>query len=519
MSNMPKAMIQRAALRTQVEERLREDLFTEAFNHLDPRTVESLTGIMNMWREEDQGWLALGTDNEDGLSLQDLKQWSRQLREALAGNPHMKRGAELRSDYINEGGIRFGGLGKGRSRLRAHIESDVQQLRYFGPTARAERYKACYTDGGVFYLGTTDPATGQRGIEAAIPLSEIVTTYRNPNNWNEVWAYLREWRVHGGGARQDGAVRTQKRWYFTDLFEHKRSKAKNPTIRYNGESVPVDKHAVIFDAFVNTQIGWTFGVPHSLSALAWARLYRDFLVNGKIMSDAMAQFAFQLTTKSQGGTKNASLKMASRSGPGQTVVSPNELTPMATAGKGYDFDSGRALASVVATAIGVSVIHLTSDPGTAGSSYGSAQTLDLPTRLSVEAERRWNVELDLRVLRWMGAKNPTAEFNPLISATDVYREIQALKLAFDSGLFEGTPVQARMADILGIVEQGDVPEGMLLPNNEKTIDANKPNPSPDGASAGTQAGGAGQGQKTGAGIGQKDRSTRGDSNADKAASK
>lgn len=508
MSNLPKALERRKRERQRTAE-----LLEEGFNHIDPRTAESLMGVMNMWREEDAGWLAMGTDNEDGLSIEDLKQWSQQLREALAGNPHIKRGAELRSDYINEGGIRFGNLGRQKSKISQLIEDATQQLRYFGPTARAERYKACYTDGCVFYLGKTE-RDGTRGIEAAVPLSEIVTTYRNPNNWNEVWAYLREWRV-GKGLNAEGKVETRKMWYFTDLFESKRSRAKAPTIRYNGEDVRVSTDSVIFDAFVNTQIGWTFGVPHALAALAWARLYRDFLVNGKIMSDALAQFAFQLQTKSQGGTKNASMQLATPSGPGQTVVGPNQMTPLSTAGKGYDFDSGRALASVVATAIGVSVIHLTANPGDAGSSYGSAQTLDLPTRLSVEAERRWNVELDLRVLRWMGAKNPTAEFNPLISATDVYREIQALKLAFDSGLFAGTPVQQRMADILGVVEPGAVPDGMLLPNNEATIDANKPDPS-DGD--GQQAGGAGQGKKTGAGTGPKDRSTRGDSNADKAAS-
>lgn len=504
MSQEPKAL-----QRIRQQKAHAAEVLEEAFGHLDPRITESLTGVMQMWRQEDQGWLSLDSHAQEGLSLQDLKQWSDQLRESLVGNPHIKRGAELRSDYINEGGIRFGNIGK-QGKVRKTIESDVQQRRYFGSTARAERYRACYTDGGVFYLG--DNRT--REIEAAVPLSEIAAAYRNPQNRAEVWAYLREWSVYTPG---DETPKTRRQWIFTDIFEEKRGARK--TISFDGKAVPVARDRVIFDAFVNTQIGWAFGAPHALAALAWARLYRDFLVNGKIMSDAMAQFAFQLTTATAKGTQNASLKFASRAGAGQTVVSPNELSPLATAGKGYDFDSGRALASVVATAIGVSVIHLTADPGTAGSSYGSAQTLDLPTRLSVEAEREWNVELDLRVLRWMGAKNPTAEYNPLISATDVYREIQSLKLAWDMGLFEGTPIQARVADILGIVEPGAVPDGVLQPNNKETVEVNRP-PEPDANGGdGAQAGGAGQGQKTGAGIGPKDRSTRDDDNASKAASK
>lgn len=486
--------------------------FEDAFDALDPRVAESLLGVMNMWKQEDQGWFNLDSSQDDGLSLSDLKQWSGELREALVGNPHVERGANLRSDYINEGGIRFG---KVSAKVRKVIDSTIQQRRYFGPLARQERYRSCYTDGGVFYLGNNKT----REIEAAIPLREIVAEYRNAQNRAEVWAYLREWQDYSGGV---STPRTRQEWIFTDVFEAKRSKAQAPTINYQGKSVRVAKDKVIFDAFVNTQIGWTYGVPHALNALAWARMYRDFLVNGKIMSDALAQFAFQLTTKTKKGTENASIKLASKSGAGQTVVGPSELTSLTTAGKGYDFDSGRALASAVATAIGVSVIHLTADPGTAGSSYGSAQTLDLPTRLSVEAERRWNVELDLRVLRWMGAKNATAEFDPLISATDAYREIQALKLAWDMGLFQGTGIQERIADILGIAEPGAIPEGVLQPNNKETVKVNKSasTPTPDESDdGGPQAGGAGQGQSTGAGTGPKSRDTRDDDVASKAAAK
>lgn len=510
-SSRPRALERISIQRERWVERQVEMIET-SFEHLDPRALENLSQVMQMFKVEDEGWFELGGSEDDGLTLDELRRWSRQLREALVGNPHIKHGAELRSDYINEGGVRFGGIGKegGQSRIRKIIESDIQQRRYFGPTARQERYRACYTDGGVFYLGDES----SKEIEAAIPLTEIVAEYRNPNNRAEVWAYLREWQVYKPGAGGQSTPRQQ--WVYTDIFVDKRSKAKSPTISYGGKAIPVAKDKVIFDAFVNTQTGWTYGAPHALAALAWARLYRDFLVNGKIMSDALAQFAFQLTTSTAKGTQNASLKFAGRSGPGQTVVSPNQLNPLSTAGKGYDFDSGRSIASVVATAIGVSVIHLTSDPGTAGSSYGSAQTLDLPTRLSVEAERQWNGELDKRVLRWMGAKNPTVEFNPLISATDVYRHLQSLKLAWDTGLFEGTPIQEIMADILGIVEPGPIPEKVLLPNNEDTANINKA-PSPGSDSDGTQAGGGGQGQKTGAGDGPKGRDTRDDDNASKAA--
>jgi hypothetical protein len=185
------------------------------------------------------------------------------------------------------------------------------------------------------------------------------------------------------------------------------------------------------------------------------------------MSDALAQFAFQATVASKKGASNAQLAYAEPAGPGATAVvgAADSLVPISSAGKGYDFGSGDALLAVVAAALEVSAVHLSANPSSAGS-YGSVSTLDLPTKLAVLARREWHAEFDKRILTWMGAKNPTVTFNSLNDSTDIFREIQALLLAWSSGLYEGEPIEKRVSDLLSILDN-TIPEGVITPNNSE----------------------------------------------------
>jgi hypothetical protein len=170
---------------------------------------------------------------------------------------------------------------------------------------------------------------------------------------------------------------------------------------------------------------------------------------------------------------------------------------MSSAGRGYAFETGTPLAAVIATAIEVSVIHLTSDPGTAGASYGSASTLDLPTRLSVKSRRQWHIDFDKRVLRWMGADKADVKFLPMIDAAEALRELQALILKWTSGLYTAKEMKA-MID--GVDESHvTVPSGVMLPNNEKYLGSLTADADATPPSSSTTTSSPGQGQATGTG--------------------
>lgn len=315
----------------------------------------------------------------DGPDVEQLVRRSRQIRSAATLNPHVKRGMKLRASYVWSDAVEYddvpgmGGepTGRGVPNVAARVMHPLNQRYVFGAQAREERETALYTDGGFLLLGDDVSKTLR-----PFPLAHIGGLYTNDEDPSEVWAYRRVWFT-------DGGVTENVEWVFTDLFKDKRTKS----IQFNGKFERVAQGKTVIDGWVNTQPGWALGFPDAGCIIEWARMYSEFIKSGKVMTDAMARIWASAKAQSDAGAKQTAAKIAGSPGYGKVVVG-NELTPLSTAGKAYDFDAGRALISIVATGIEVSVVHLTSDPGASGSSYGSAATLDLPTRLAVESRRR-----------------------------------------------------------------------------------------------------------------------------------
>jgi hypothetical protein len=412
---------------------------------------------------EDLGWtkvFGLNTNLSTGPDLDELKEWSAKMRDAL-GNVHMQRGLRLRTNNIWSGGIHYSksalpsGSGVRKQALK-YVNDPLNRRNFFGAQAHAERESALYTDS--IYLVLGDPSDYSLD---QVALDSVGAVAFNPTRADEIIAYRIDFSDYS-----DSTVGVErKEWHYTDLAYERRNKKGFGINVQEGETGPDARQ--IFDQHVNTQIGWAFGVPDSFAAYAWAKVYRDFVMNGKVMSDAMAQFAFQIATGSKKETDNAAARIAQPSDAGATLIGANSLVPLPTAGKGYDFDSGRSLLAIVAAALEVSVISLSADPGSSGA-YGSASTLDLPTRLAMGARRLLHVELDTRVLIWLGADDDIeVSFSSLEDAADEYREIQALVLALGTGLYLPGPIEKRISALLEIADN-KVPAGWLQPVNKET---------------------------------------------------
>lgn len=419
----------------------------------------------HMLQSEDQNWTkVLGGGLHDpaaGPALSDIQDWSGKLREAL-GNVHMQRGLRSRTNNIWSGNIHYneesfkGGSGA-KYQTKKYVADPLNQRNFFGATAHIERESACFTDG--IYLTLGDPA--DYSVEP-YSIDQVGAVAFNPRRRDEIIAYRFDYMDYTGAMPM-----ARKEWHYTDLAIGRRHKPGFGIPPQKGETRPDDK--VVFDLHVNTQVGWAFGVPDSLTAYAWARVYRDFVMNGKVMSDAMATFAFQVATGTKKETDTAAARIAEPSDAGATLIGANTLVPLTTAGKGYDFESGRSLLGIVAAALEVSVGVLGADSkdGGAGSS-----SLDLATRLAMESRRQLHMDYDYRVLIWMGAdaEKLKVTFTSLDESADIYRELQALILALDSGLYKPEPIEKRISVLLEIVGN-DVPDGWLQPNNLKTITA------------------------------------------------
>lgn len=471
---------------------------------------EALSSVMAMLKREDKHWVKVfGQADDGGLEISDLQEWSEKIRNSVVGAPWIGRGLRLRHAQVWQGGIEYEGIStetRGRGpKVQSIIDNPLNQRNFFGKQARKRREGCLYHDGIALWIGDEATKTLQ-----AIPLSQITDVLTDPDNTGEVWAYRRMWQQRN---LETGKSERQVRWYFTDLYVDKRSATIQLTA---GNPEAVDQEHVIFDMHANRLEGFSLGAPDALAAQIWNGIARDAVMDGTIMNSALATIAFRATSATQAGADNTTMRIAGAA-KGATAVtgSADGLTAMPTAGKAYDFDALRGLTAIVATSLDVSNIALTSDVGAAGSSYNSASSLDLPTRLIVEARRDEHIELDERVLAWMGAPQATARFNSLDDATDIFRLVQALGLFWQSGLAIPEPIAERIADLLQ-VDANKVPDGVITPNNERGLWLVSPDQTADpnpqsGAGQGNPNGTSPtQGQASGVGKGVKPNDIRSD---------
>lgn len=443
---------------------------------------------------ENQGWLETGGYEDDGPDLEQIKESSKQIRNLMALNAHIKRGFTLRCNSIWEGGIQYKGIpqgGRGRSvNVQDRIDKPINQEYFFGPNARTQREGALFADSQVTYLGDDKDYT-----LSVLDLKEITAEYRNPDKPSEVWAYRRSWLPIDPNTGIPG--QEKKEWYFRNLFWDRRS----DTITVNGESQPVHKTKRVFGKPVNSLYGWAYGVPDALPAVPWVRQYREMTLAGITVAKAMAQIWAQVKVNSSKGGDNASVRLGgvSANGYGQTAVTGSELQPLSTAGQGYDFSKAREILAIAATAMEVSTIALSSNSADAGSSYGAAATLSRPESLAIEARRQYHIELDKEVLSWMGAPDAEVWFKPLQDWTELYREIQSIVLLMNSGTYDGEEIKALFEQALGRLGLDiSVPEGWMLPNNSGSLPrSDVDTDAAAGANPTTAA--PGQGQSTGNG--------------------
>ena len=143
-------------------------------------------------------------------------------------------------------------------------------------------------------------------------------------------------------------------------------------------------------------------------------------------------FAWQLKSKSKAGATAAAATIATPSSAGSTAIlgADMELSSLPRTSNSVDLGNGKPLAAMVASALEVSVVALLSDPGTSGS-YGTAQTLDVPTTKAMQARQKlWENYLK-RILLFFGEKKATIKW-PKMETESSYRQLQSLALAKES---------------------------------------------------------------------------------------
>jgi len=349
---------------------------------------------------DDAGWSKLSMEAEIEFTRAGLGKIAKNARVFAVANPLIKRGLAIRQAYVFGQGVEIRARAAGKETAQQDVNAVIQrwwgeasnQIAVFGPQAQETLERALGTDGNVFIVSFTSPRNG-RVLNRTIPFDEIVEVLSNPQDRAEPWFYKREWSTREI-SESNGRLEERRR---VDYY---------PALGFYPARRPrtIDGHEVHWDSpvlhvKVNHLDTWQFGIGDAYAALSWARAYRDFLADWATLVKSLSQFAWRATTS--GRARSQKLREALARRPSVTPPAGNPTNAGATAimdadtsleaipktGARIDSNSGRPLATMVASALDVPVTALLADPGQTGA-RAVAETLNLPTRLAMQQRQK-----------------------------------------------------------------------------------------------------------------------------------
>ncbi|MFA5387315.1 MAG: hypothetical protein WC322_02875, partial [Candidatus Paceibacterota bacterium] len=345
------------------------------------------------------GWF---DNEEDGPTLDRLRNLSPKLREMAASNPWHVRGAQLRHGFVFGRGLKVINM---PPRIKKVVEDPHNAAVMFSIEAYEAANLALFTDGNYFVARDTTT-----NLFTQIPLRQITAVSTDPDDSSTLWYVQRTWVSNG---------REQKSWYPVARYKKRVGK-----VRAEIQGTPVSKTAVIYHQASHRQTGWTWGVPDSLAAMTWTEAYSAYLRDNAKLVKALSMIAWKITQATTSGASAASATVRdSGAGIGGTaaMAAGSQLQGVGVPSAQVNMGNGQPLIAAVATSFGVPVIALLSSPGATGGSYGAAATLDEPTFKTMSSLQDMWANFYNEVLADIGGANSKVEF-PSLQTDPAYRQ-------------------------------------------------------------------------------------------------
>lgn len=435
-------------------------------------------------RLSDPGWRLFTTAITQEFSDAGRQQMRDVCRLMSVANSLCKRGIDLRSAYVHGGGVQHTARANGKGH---DGEQDVQKVvsdfltddgnaRSFTGAAARDRLEHTLASDGEFWVALiTRPLTGETQTRVVLA-DEIAEIIHNPEDRSEPWYYKRAWieRVYG----DDGSTTDVRRELMHPCVDYR--PARRPAT-FAGVRVAWDKP--MLHVAVGRPEHWQHGVPDVYAATPWARAYKIFLEQWASLVAALSKFAWRTTADGSRQAKQirSAMTAAAPRYPGDT--DPNVVGGTAITGVGHtleaipksgatiDAESGRPLAMMVAAALGLPVTMILSDPGQTGA-RAVAETLDLPTELTMGQRREVWTATDQRILRYVIAEAVRAPRGPLKGKIkrDRFRDRELVELAGDTDDtidivwpdLSDTTVTDKVSAITSAAGTGTVPPEVVL---------------------------------------------------------
>lgn len=414
---------------------------------------ESLLRISDAF--DNVGFAPLNTEEATELPLETVKKMSKACRGMASMNPFVKRGVKARISYVWGKGVAFDKVESLQDRM------DLNDKKMFSSQAYEELEMTAATDGNVFRAIPLDTErnTENEATTLRIPLDQITDAVSNPEDFEEIWYYKRSYTIRKTDAKTGQVKESEETRYYMSMAYYQKRQRQGKEMPRRWKDAGVDQNYVMQHIAVNRQVGWRWGVPDVAAVVFWAAAYKEYLEDNAKLVKAYSRLAWQIKAQTQSGAQAAAAQVMApptrdpftgeqRTVGGTGITGPGvEINPTSVSSSQVDFSKGTPLASAIASGLEVSLIVITSDPGSGNRS--TAETLDLPTLKAMES----------RQLLWGEAFKELFEFwgtqDALITWPQIYNDstkdrIAAIGTADELGRIYPEESRKEILDVLGI---------------------------------------------------------------------
>lgn len=322
---------------------------------------ESLADIQRVMDRDQAGWAELGSldDNLGGFTHDFRNRQAARILVAMAANPLIKRGTNLRAAYIWGSGVEISVQDKPdqgqdvNAVVQAFLDDPANAATFANTDARIEWERDLAYAGEVALCLPTDPITGRVRVRK-LPVSQITEIIADPEDESTEWLYLREWADSDGNTH--AALYPALGYHPATRDRSRRIKDRDIQIRWDQ---PV--RLVRVNKIKNRGLGDAF------AAVPWADAYKRFLEDWLRVANSLSRFAWKASTRGDKTAEIAARMTASiEAGQGVALDPNSRMEAISKSGATINADSGRPAAAMIAAALDLPVTVLLSDPGVTG---------------------------------------------------------------------------------------------------------------------------------------------------------
>lgn len=344
---------------------------------------EALSDVEAQLAADQKGWTELGLGDR-GFTHGFLRDKALEAEVVATINPLIKRGLNLIAAYVWGQGVTVSvrdeaSEGQDVQAVVTEFWDDPLNRCITTPDGQVELERQHGTAGENWLALPTDMRTGQVWVRP-LPHGEMTTILSDPEDAATDWFYLREYTLGTKpvktlypalGYRPTLRPKAFGRQWYPDM---NRDDLDGVEIRWD---CPVRKTQV-------NRLGQR-GIGDAFASIPWAIAYKAFLEAWHKLMVSLARFVWQAKAgradKAQQVAKQILDAEAAKKAGGTVITDPaSGIEAISKSGATFDADSGRPLASVVATGLNLPVTWLLGDPGVTGA-RATAETLDEPAQL------------------------------------------------------------------------------------------------------------------------------------------